>query len=79
MSKNSLQIKTIFFVGILKATAKKSRVRIRVGSGPVSNVTDPEHWDSERNLDPKSFGSGTLQYIIASLDQFLILMKPYQS
>ncbi len=41
--------KTLFFVGILKATAKKRKIRIRNpvdGSedpDPYQNVTDPEH------------------------------------
>ncbi len=41
--------KPLFFVGILKATAKKRRIRIRnlvYGSqdpDPYQNVTDPEH------------------------------------
>ncbi len=43
-----LSKKNLFFVGILKATKEKSRIRIRNpvvrlrGSGPYQNIMDPE-------------------------------------
>jgi hypothetical protein len=53
-----LKKKRLFFVGILKDTEGKSRVRIRYslvpcGSedpDPYQNVTDLEHWKEEREV-----------------------------
>ncbi len=39
-------VKKIFFVGILKATDKKSRIWIR-DPDPCYDVTDPQHWTKD--------------------------------
>jgi hypothetical protein len=44
--------KIVFFVGVLKATDEKSRIRtgdisqryVSADPDPYQNVTDPEHW-----------------------------------
>jgi hypothetical protein len=48
--ENNLRGKNLFFVGILKATEEKSRIRIRnpvcgpEDPDPYQNVMDPERW-----------------------------------
>ncbi len=55
LSKKNLGEKNLFFVGILKATEEKSRIRIHKASpDPYQNVTDPELWPLQiwlRSLD----------------------------